>query len=318
MKVLHISCNMSFLRNIQRIIRSGFTNFWRNSFVTVAAVFVMTIALLVLGSLLYLGAMLDSSLEQVEQRVDVNVYFATDAPEDEILQLQSVLESRQDVMSVTYTSQEDALSEFRRENSEDDLVVQALEELESNPLGASLNVQATNPDRYGEIVSFLESNRSSVSGAQDIIDRINYYQNQQAINRLSNVVQSIDTFSFITMLIFAIIAGLIVFNTIRLAIFSARDEISVMELMGASQSYIRGPFVVEGILYGIVSALLTIGIFYPLALWGGGATENFFGTMSSFDYFVNNFAELFVILMIGGIILGGVSSYIAVRRYLDV
>jgi cell division transport system permease protein len=248
----------------------------------------------------------------------VNVYFATDAPEDEILQLQSVLESRQDVMSVTYTSQEDALSEFRRENSEDDLVVQALEELESNPLGASLNVQATNPDRYGEIVSFLESNRSSVSGAQDIIDRINYYQNQQAINRLSNVVQSIDTFSFITMLIFAIIAGLIVFNTIRLAIFSARDEISVMELMGASQSYIRGPFVVEGVLYGIVSALLTIGIFYPLALWGAGATENFFGTMSSFDYFINNFAELFVILMIGGIILGGVSSYIAVRRYLDV
>ena len=309
MKVLHISCNMSFLRNIQRIIRSGFTNFWRNSFVTVAAVFVMTIALLVLGSLLYLGAMLDSSLEQVEQRVDVNVYFTTDAPEDEILQLQSVLESRQDVMSVTYTSQEDALSEFRRENSEDDLVVQALEELESNPLGASLNVQATNPDQYDEIVSFLESNRSSVSGAQDIIDRINYYQNQQAINRLSNVVQSIDTFSFITMLIFAIIAGLIVFNTIRLAIFSARDEISVMELMGASQSYIRGPFVVEGILYGIVSALVTIGI---------GATEDFFGTMSSFDYFVNNFAELFVILMIGGIILGGVSSYIAVRRYLDV
>lgn len=317
-RVVHTSCNMSFLRNIQRIIRSGFVNFWRNKFVTVAAVFVMTIALFVLGSLLYLGAMLDSSLNQVEDRVDVNVYFTTDASEDEILRLQSVLESREDVTSVTFTSQQEALANFRRDNSEDDLVVQALEELESNPLGASLNIQATNPDRYDEIVSFVESDSNAVSGTENIIDRINYYQNQQAINRLSNVVQSIDTFSFVVMIVFALIAGMIVFNTIRLAIFSARDEISVMELMGASRSYIRGPFVIEGVLYGIVSALLTIGIFYPLALWGAGVTENFFGTMSSFDYYVNNFGQLFVILMLAGILLGGVSSYIAVRRYLDV
>ncbi len=316
--MVHTNCNMSFLRNIQRIIRSGFVNFWRNKFVTVASVFVMTIALFVLGSLLYLGAMLDSSLNQIENRVDVNVYFTTDAPEDEILRLQSVLESRDDVTSVTYTSQEEALANFRRDNSEDDLVVQALEELESNPLGASLNIQATNPDRYDEIVSFLESDSNAVSGTDSIIDRINYYQNQQAINRLSNVVQSIDTFSFIVMIVFALIAGMIVFNTIRLAIFSARDEISVMELMGASRSYIRGPFVIEGVLYGIVSALLTIGIFYPLALWGAGPTEEFFGTMSSFDYYVNNFGQLFVILMLAGMLLGGVSSYVAVRRYLDV
>lgn len=309
---------MSFLRNVQRIIRTGFVNFWRNKFITVSAIFVMTIALFVLGSLLYIGSMLDASVSQIEDRVDVNVYFTTDAPKDEILRLQSVLESRDDVTAVEYTSQSDALANFRRDNSEDDLVVQALEELENNPLGASLNVQATNPDRYDEIVSFLESDSSAVAGSKNIIDRVNYYQNQQAINRLTNVIQSINTFSFIVLLVFAIIAGLIVFNTIRLAIFSARDEISVMELMGAARSYIRGPFVVEGILYGAVSALLTLGVFYPLALWGATPTEEFFGAVSSFDYYVNNFAELFVILMVSGIGLGGISSYIAVRRYLDI
>jgi cell division transport system permease protein len=305
---------MSFLRSIQRVIRSGFVNFWRNTFVTVASVFVMTIALFVLGSLLYLGAMMDTTLSQVENRVDVNVYFTTDAAENQILRLQSDLEARDDVEAVEYTSQEEALADFRRDNSSEDLVVQALEELESNPLGANLNIQATNPQRYEQIVSSIESNSTN----QEIIDRINYYENQQAIDRLSGFIQSVDTFSFAIIVIFVIIAGLVVFNTIRLAIYSSKDEITVMELMGASRSYIRGPFVVEGVLYGIVSALLTLAIFYPLALLGADATERFFETVSSFGYYVNNFGELFVMLTIAGIILGGVSSYLAVRRYLDI
>lgn len=309
---------MEFLRNAQRILRSGLTNFWRNRFVTVSAVFVMTITLFVMGSLLYLGSMLDSSLQQIQERVDVNVYFQPDAPKDEILRLQSTLESRDDVAAVTYTSQQDALSEFRRENNQDDLVVQALEELEQNPLGASLNIQATDPEAYDDIVSFLEKS-GAVAGSRDIISRINYYQNKSAINKLTNVIQSINTFSFIIMVVFAIIAGLIVFNTIRLAIYSARDEISVMELMGAARSYIRGPFVIEGMLYGITAALITLGLFYPLSLWGADVTKQFFvGSVSSFDYYINNFAELFVILTVAGIALGGISSYIAVRRYLDV
>ncbi len=88
--------------------------------------------------------------------------------------------------------------------------------------------------------------------------------------------------------------------------------------MGASRAYIRGPFVIEGIMYGIVSALITLALFYPIALWGADFTESFFGTISSFDYYIDNFAQLFVILMVSGIGLGGISSYVAVRKYLDV
>jgi cell division transport system permease protein len=141
---------------------------------------------------------------------------------------------------------------------------------------------------------------------------------EQAIDRLTNIINSIDTFSFLIMIVFAVIAAMIVFNTIRLAIFASRDEISVMELMGASRGYVRGPFVIEGIMYGIVSALLTLLLFYPISLWGAEFTKNFFGSAGSFNYFVNNFGELFVILMVTGIALGGISSYIAVRKYLDI
>lgn len=309
---------MSFLENSQRIIKAGFTSFWRNKFVTASAILIMTVTLFIMGSLLFLGAMLDSSLEQISEKVDVNVYFTTDAAESDILALRSALESREDVAAVEYVSRDQALADFRSQNREDDLIVQALEELDENPLGAYFNIQATESVFYEDIANYLESDAPVVVGSQGIIDNVNFQQNRQAIERLTNIIQSLDTFSFLIIIMFALIAAMIVFNTIRLAIFSSRDEISVMELMGASPSYVRGPFVIEGVMYGIVAALFALLLFYPIALWGNAATSTFFGTGGSFDYFINNFGELFVIMMVTGIALGGISSYIAVRKYLDI
>jgi cell division transport system permease protein len=308
---------MAFFRNTKRVLESGFNGFWRNSFVTISAVFVLTITLFLLGGFLYFGSMLDSSLNQIEDRVDVNVYFTTDAAEEEILNLREILQDREDVAEVEYVSQSQALTDFRSENRDDDLIVQALGELDENPLGAYFNIQATSPDRYKAIVNYLE-NSEATAASRDIIDRVNFYQNETAIQRLNNVIDTVDTFSLVVMIIFGIVAGLIVFNTIRLAIYASKDEIAVMELMGASKGYIRGPFIVEGILYGIVAALITLAVFYPLSYWAAEPTRNFFGTVSSFDYYIDNFAELFVILMVVGIGLGGISSYIAVKKYLDV
>jgi len=308
---------MAFFRNTKRVLESGFNGFWRNSFVTISAVFVLTITLFLLGGFLYFGSMLDSSLNQIEDRVDVNVYFTTDAAEEEILNLREILQDREDVAEVEYVSQSQALTDFRSENRDDDLIVQALGELEENPLGAYFNIQATSPDRYEAIVNYLE-NSEATAASRDIIDRVNFYQNETAIERLNNVIDTVDTFSLVVMIIFGIVAGLIVFNTIRLAIYASKDEIAVMELMGASKGYIRGPFIVEGVLYGIVAALITLAAFYPLSYWAADATQDFFGTVSSFDYYIDNFAELFVILMVVGIGLGGISSYIAVKKYLDV
>jgi cell division transport system permease protein len=309
---------MSFFANSQRIIRAGFNSFWRNKFVTASAILIMTVTLFIMGSLLFISAMLDSSLEQISEKVDINVYFTTDANESNILSLQTALESRDDVAAVEYVTQQEALDNFRSQNRDDDLIIQALEELEDNPLGAYFNIQATDSQYYEDIANYLESDASVVAGSQEIIDRVNYQQNRNAIERLTNIIQSLDTFSFLVIIIFALIAALIVFYTIRLAIFSSRDEISVMELMGASRSYVRGPFVLEGIMYGIVSALITLLLFYPISLWGEASTSTFFGGTGSFTYFVNNFGELFVILMVTGIALGGISSYIAVRKYLDI
>ena len=117
-------------------------------------------------------------------------------------------------------------------------------------------------------------------------------------------------------IVMAVISIVIVFNTIRLAIYTSREEIGVMRLVGADNRFIRGPFIVEGTLYGFASAIVSLIIFYPVTAWLGGATERFFGGINVFDYYIQNFGQIFLIIVATGIILGAISSYFAVRRYL--
>ena len=115
-----------------------------------------------------------------------------------------------------------------------------------------------------------------------------------------------------------VISVIITFNTIRLAIFISRDEISVMRLVGASGRYVKGPFVVSGVLYGIVSATLVIIVFFILTYWVGSLSKNFFVGLDLFDFYLKNFGQIFLIVFGSGIALGAVSSYLAVHKYLKV
>ena len=303
--------------NLKRIIKSGFVSFWRNNVVSFASILVMTMTLFVLGSILFVSATLDASLNQIRDKVDINVYFVTEAPEEDILALKRSLESLSEVASVEYVSREQALERFRSRHENDQLTLQALDELGENPLGANLNIKAKETSQYEGIAEFL-GNESALSTVDDIpiIDKVNYFQNKNAIDKLSEIIDSSETFSLIIIAILVIASVIITFNTIRLAIYTSKDEISVMKLVGASNSYIRGPFVFEGIMYGIVSALITLILFYPLTIWLGPLTENFFSDINLFDYYVDKFSKIFFIILGSGVLLGAVSSYLAVRKYL--
>lgn len=303
--------------NLKRIIKSGFVSFWRNSVVSFASILVMTMTLFVLGSILFVNATLDASLSQIRDKVDINVYFVTTAPEDDILALQSSLEALPEVAIVEYVSREQALAEFRLRHENDQLTLQALEELGENPLGANLNIKAKETSQYEGIATFLEG-ESALSTIDDtpIIDKVNYLQNKNAIDKLTKIVDSAESFGFIIIAILVIASIIISFNTIRLVIYTSRDEISVMKLVGASNSYIRGPFVFEGIMYGIVAGIITLILFYPLTIWLGPLTENFFSDINLFDYYIDKFSKIFFIILGSGVLLGALSSYIAVWRYL--
>ena len=301
--------------NLKRIFKSGFISFCRNVFVSLSAVLIMVVTLFLIGSIIFSSALLKSSLQVIRDKVDVNVYFTTDAPEADILSLKKQVEALPEVSKVEYVSREKALADFRTRHENDQITLQALDELNDNPLGAVLNVKAKDTAQYESIANYL--NQQNISrGDNSFIDKINYLQNKDAIDRLNKLISSGEKVGLALAIIFALISILITFNTIRLAIFTSKEEISVMQLVGANYMYIRGPFIVAGVLYGVTSGIITLILFYPLTFWLNKYTETFFAGNGIFTYYVHNFGQLFLIIMTSGVVIGAISSFLAVRRYL--
>lgn len=307
-----------FWTSTKRILTAGFVNFWRNGFVSLASVLIMVVTLFVLGAALFSSAILESSLAELREKVDVNVYFMTNAPESDILSLKTSLEALPEVSRVDYISREEALEAFTERHKNDQTIIGSLAELDDNPLGAVFNVKAQETSQYEAITRFLESSAALGAGNQVIIEKVNYYDNKPIIEKLSEIIDSSERLGFGLSLVLIVLSLIITFNTIRLAIYTAREEISVMRLVGASTAYVRGPFVVEGVMYGIAAGIIVLALYYPLTLWMGPFTQRFFGSINIFDYYVGNFGQMFLIIMGSGIVLGALSSYLAVRRYLSV
>ncbi|MEK7514422.1 MAG: permease-like cell division protein FtsX [Patescibacteria group bacterium] len=305
-----------FLTTAKRILKSGFFNFWRNGFVSLSSVLIMVVTLFVIGSIIFLGAVFDFSLATLRDKVDINVYFVTSAPEEEILTIKKGLETLPEVSSISYVSREVALANFKERHKDDEFTLQALDELEENPLGASLNIKAKEPSQYEGIAQYLQSENILSTAGTPIIDKINYFQNKVAIDRLSKIVDSATQLGFFLMLILGIISILITFNTIRLVIYISREEINVMRLVGASDFYVQGPFIVGGMLYGFIAAILTLLMFYPLSFWLGSFTTSFFVGLNMFEYYLRHFLTFFAAIVGSGVLIGAVSSYLAVTRYL--
>ena len=217
-----------------------------------------------------------------------------------------------------YTSATDALAAFRERHANDQLTLQALDELGGNPLDASLSVRAKNPSEYESIVHFLEASPVLSTGGTSLIDRINYAQNKDVIDRLALAIQATREIGFVIVILFAIASILIALATIRLAIYTAKDEIAVMRLVGASNAYIQGPFVVTGVITGLTAAVIVLFLLWPATWYAGVQTSDWFGGFNVANYYSGHFALIFSILMLSGIVLGAVASVLAIRRYLKV
>lgn len=303
----------------RRVIRSGFVNFWRNGFLSLSSILVLSLTLIVFGGLIFFSTLSDTFLDTIRNKVDVNVYLTLDADEVEILELQKDLQKLPEVASTEYISREGSLKWFREKHKDNSLLLQGLEEIGTNPLPAVITVKAKDPSQYESVAKFLAD--------KEIVSRVNYLENKLVIDRLSRIIPLIEKTVSVLIVILVLIAVAITFNTIRVIIFSSRDEIAVMKLVGASNMYVRGPFVVSGIMYGIFSsiiALVTIGLFayYMDALYIR-FLDAYPGDISAvrhilFAYYVTNFAQIFAIILGSGVFLGAASSYMAVRRYLNV
>jgi cell division transport system permease protein len=296
---------------ISRIFHFGFKNFWRNGWLSTATVAIMTLASIGFLGLIIFGVIAHAAATAIQNKIDISVYFNTNTPEDEILNIQQSLEGLSQVASVQYISQDQALATFQQNHANNPTVSQAINELDTNPLDASLNITAKDPSEYGAINDYLSS-----PDLAPYIDNTSYGTNQQVIDRLAEIVRDVNVGGWILTIFLALVAGLVIFNTIRLAIYSNREEIGVMRVVGASNSLVRGPFVVEGMLWGLIAALISLIVFAPVLYFASPYLNEFGIGVDVFQYFYTHIVQLFAYELLFGVVIGGLSSFWAVRRYL--
>ncbi len=296
---------------LSRIFHFGIKNFTRNGWLSVATVAIMTLALIVFAGLILFGYTTQQAAASIEDKIDISVYFLTNTSEDQILNIQQSLQGLPEVASVNYISRDQALATFQQNHANDQTISQAINALDTNPLEASLNIKAKDPSQYGDIASYLAS-----PNLAQYIDTVSYTQNQDVIQRLANIVSTVERGGWVVTIFLAIIAGLVVFNTIRIAIYANRDEISIMRVVGASNSLVRGPFVVDGMLCGAIAAIASLIIVAPGVYFTSPYLNVFIPGLNLFQYFYTNILQLLIYELLFGVVIGGLSSFFAVRRYL--
>lgn len=296
---------------LSRIIHYGLKNFWRNGLLSTATVAIMVLALLVFVGLILFGVVADRAAASIQEKIDISVYFHTNTSEDQILNVKQSLESLSEVKSVEYISRDKALEIFKARHKDDPIISQGINELDTNPLEASLNVKARKPDQYASIAEYLDSPNLATH-----IDSVSYSKNKVIIDRLTAIVNNVNRGGLALTVFLALVAGLVVFNTIRIAIYSNREEIGIMRVVGASNALVRGPSMVEGIISGFLSAVISLIIVAPIVYFISPKLQVFIPGLDILQYFYSNIFWLFLYQLIFGVGIGAFSSFMAVRRYL--
>ena len=296
-----------------RIFKTGWTNFRRNSYMSFGTTGVMTLVLLLFSGLVAVNFISTQIVASLQDKVDVTVYFKTDASQDEIMQVKSDLEKRADVKTVGYVSREQALTEFKTLHAGQAVIQESLTELNFNPLQASLNIKAQDSTQYPAITEFLEGNKF-----RTLVDKINFYENEAVINRVQGITGGIQNWGLLATLALALIAVLVTFNTIRLTIYNQKQEIEIMKLVGGSNWHIKAPYLIEGAIYGGFAALITAIVFYPAVYFISPKVVSLIPGVSLFDYFSTHVLSFLSVLLFAGILIGTTSSFVAIRRFLKV
>ncbi|HLD28147.1 MAG TPA: permease-like cell division protein FtsX [Patescibacteria group bacterium] len=304
-----------FLLTINRSILFAFQSLWRNIWLTLATVFIISLTFLSINFLVILNAVSDSATTTVKEKIDISIYFKQDVKESKIAEVKSHLETLPQVNQIIYYSPDQNLAEFQARHQDDILILETLRELEGNPLGATLIIKAKELDDYPEVLAAIDN-----PAYADLIEEKSYDDNQIVISRINSITENVRKGGFIISLLFILIAALIVFNTVRIAIFTHRSEVSIMKLVGASNGFIRSPFILENVFSGIIACLLGIGIIYIILSLIQPHLSSFFAGVdfNIIEYFNHNFVVIFGSQLIGIIILNIISSSIAVSKYLNV
>lgn len=299
-----------------RIVHTGIVNFMRNITLAIAAIAVMVVTLTIVLFSVITNATFENTIAQITSKIDISVYIKDSTTTDQTQKLIKDIKALPNVKSVTYLSKDAALKKYIAQNAGNQQLLTAIS-VTSNPLPATILIKPNDLNKINDIKDFLSSPKVIVLQS----DQPSYSgDRKEAIDKITHATNILREIGIVTVVVFTIICALIIFNTIQMAIFNRRDEIQIMRLLGASTNYIRGPFVVESTIYGILSAVFSVLIINAAFLASSSALEaSSLGLLDinyANQYFDAHFLQLLGAQLILGILLGATSSTIATRRYL--
>lgn len=302
---------MKFFRSISRIIKFTAQNILRNAWLSFATVVVFILTLIVVNVVLFIDSVATSILDSVEERIEVTIYFEPQTSIEIAESAQEFLLGIEKVSSAIIIDKETNLQHFRERFAGNETVLNSLEEVEGNPLGHSIAVRADSAEDFAFISQAIDSPQYA-----EYIREIDYTDNADLIERIQVIEERVLIGGVVLSVIFGLIAALIIFNTVRVAIYVHRDEIGIMKLVGASDMFIRLPFVLEAVFYSIAATAITYSIIASVAtsVLRGSAWSLPADVLVEFQLLSPQYGYQFVALAL----LSTLASMLAMRRYLRV
>jgi cell division transport system permease protein len=299
-----------------RIVTTGLVNFARNSWLAIAAMAVMVVTLTIILFSLIANATFTNTIEQITSKIDVSVYLKDTVSDADAHRLMAKIGKLPNVEKVSYVSKEEVLQKYLKDNADNPDLLSAVSQAD-NPLPATIRIKPRDLNKLDDIKTFLS--KKDIASLQS--DQPSYSgDRKEAIDKITHATNILQRVGIVAVVVFAIISVLIIFNTIQMAIFNRRDELTIMRLLGASTWYIRGPFVVESIVYGILSAIVSVFLIHSMFVAASSTLQaTSLGLLDinySAEYFKSHMWALLLMQLLVGILIGAASSTVATRRYL--
>lgn len=301
--------------SIYRVIKFAFQNFWRNFWLSIITISMLVLTLLTVNILVVLNLVTDKAIAFVENRIEVSVYFNENANVSKVSEALTYLRTLSQVKDVQEIPADEALLAFKQRHANDPAILSSLDELGKNPFGPTFVIKAYKAKDFDSIIAALDNPRF-----RDEIRQKDFSDYQSIVGKIRQTTAEIRMGGLILSGIFFLIALLIIFNTVRIAIFIHRDEIGIMRLVGASSGFIRAPFLVETILLSLFSVLLVMAIVYPSLAFIEPKLNQYFGseTTSLVSYFEQNGWKIFGAQFLALIFVTMGSTSLALRKHLKV
>ena|SRR3989344_1054623 len=301
--------------DFKRVLNLAFTDFYRNRGTSIAAIFVLTVTTLIITGLFVIGGTSSFLVDRLKEKIDITAYFKDGTSDQDIMNVKDqILKNSPDIKNVEYVSKDDALNQFNERHQGNDVFARALLEVGGNPFLPSLNITTSGDQKeYQQISDILQSDQFS-----DLIQKVDFSEKKDTIEKVFSITSSITKFGVALGILLVLIAVAVVFNTIKLVIDNSKDEITTMRIVGASNWFLRAPFILQGAIFGaiafMISFLLAFLFSYSLSV---GISVVLPGFNLSY-YFASNLWLIIPIQLLCSIGLGAGSSYFVVKKYLEI